>query len=43
MHSKANVMFSDVSVWMRNFWKTLENASVNGEYFKMKTPFSSVC
>ncbi len=23
MRSKANLTFSDVSVWMRNFWKTL--------------------
>ncbi len=23
MHSKANLTFSDIAVWMRNFWKTL--------------------
>ncbi len=29
MHSKENVKFSDVSVWMRTFRKMLENASVD--------------
>ena len=38
---KANLTFSDVSVWMRHFWKTLENASVDGERFKTKMPFSN--
>ncbi len=40
--SKANLTFSDVSVWMRNFWKMLENASVDGEHFIMETPFSCI-
>ncbi len=29
LHSKANLTFSDVSVWMRNL-EMLENASVDG-------------
>ena len=33
--------FSDVSVWTRNFWKTLENANVDGDHFETKTPFSN--
>ncbi len=31
MRIKENLTFSDVSVWMRNFWKMLENTSVDGE------------
>ncbi len=32
-------MFSDVSVWMRNFWKMLENGDgMNPEHPKLK-PF----
>ncbi len=29
-----NVTCSDVSVWVRNFWKMLENVNVDGERFK---------
>lgn len=36
MHSKASLMFSDISVWME---KLLENASVDGEHFKTQTLF----
>lgn len=36
MLRKANLMFSNVSVWVRNFWKTLENTSVDGKHFEMK-------
>ncbi len=42
MCSKANLTFSDVSEWMRNFWKMLEKANVDGERFKTKTHFSNV-
>ncbi len=42
MRSKANVTFSDVSVWMRNFWKMLDKANFDGERFKTKTQFSNV-
>jgi len=31
MHCKVNIAF--VSVWMRNFWKMLENASVDETSF----------
>lgn len=36
MCSKVNLAFSDISVWARNFWKTFENAGVDGERFEMK-------
>ncbi len=42
MRSKANLKFSDVSVWMRNFLKMLNNANVDGDRFKTKTQFSNV-
>ncbi len=42
MRSKANLKFSDVSVWMRNFLKMLDNANVDGDRFKTKTQFSNV-
>lgn len=34
MYSKMILAFSDVSVCMSNFCKTLENARVDGEYFE---------
>lgn len=37
MHSKC-----DVSVWLRNFWKKLENASVDWEHFEKKILFLNV-
>lgn len=37
MHSKLIWAFSDVSLWTRNFWKTLADANVDGEWFEMKT------
>lgn len=41
MCSKTNFQICEiVSVWMRNFWEMLENASVEGEHFKLKTVFS---
>ncbi len=42
MCSKADLTFSDVSEWMRNSWKTLEKANVDGERFKMRNQFSNV-
>lgn len=37
MHSKLILAFSNVSVWTRNFCKTLAYANVDGEWFEMKT------
>ncbi len=42
MHSKENLKFSDVSVWMRTFWKMLENTRMDGERFKIEMLFSCV-
>jgi len=42
LHSKVSLAFPVVSVWMRNFWKTLENASVDREHFETKMLYSNV-
>jgi len=41
-HSKVNLMFFVISEWKRNFWVMLENSSVDGERFKMKTHVKNV-
>jgi len=42
MHSKVNLAFSGVFQKFLIHTETPENASVDGECFKMKMPFSNV-
>ncbi len=39
MRSKVNLTFSKVSAWIRNLWKTRENASVDGEFSNKNSVF----
>lgn len=42
MRSKMILTFSHVAVFTRNFWKMLEDANVDRDYFEMKMLFSNL-